>query len=397
MEVNTADGDVVTYEYDDENIRVSSTVNGTKTTYLLDSNRPYAQVLEEYEDESLKVRYVQGLDLISVERDGEVSVYLVDGLGSTRTLTDLDGEVVATYTYDAFGELLGSTGEVENDYLFAGEQFDGELGQYYLRQRFYDAGVGRFTRRDSWEGRIGEPVTLHKYLYGNGNPVNFVDPSGLSALSAFSSTSLNISQQMVAILAGIGAVGTVGTVGIVVTADSPSQTQFPFPGAGSIPDDINTQETFPNNNGILDRILDFGRRMGGFGEGVEPDIDTVETFPRDIGDFVAYVFYSGDVRLPDDSSQLNHIFRESPGHLPDTPANRESLISLSNDRNNYLGRDKYGVEWYGKLLDDGRQLWSSVRNGVIRNGGVNSSPRSFNPDNGLSGARYVPRNQENRP
>jgi len=179
VEVNTADGDTVVYEYDDENIRVSSTVNGTKTTYLVDSNRPYAQVLEEYEDENLKVRYVHGLDLISVERDGEVSVYLVDGLESTRVLTDLDGEVVATYTYDAFGALLDSTGEVENDYLFAGEPFDGELEQYYLRQRFYDAETGRFTRRDSYEGRIGEPITLHKYLYGNANPVNFVDPSGL--------------------------------------------------------------------------------------------------------------------------------------------------------------------------------------------------------------------------
>jgi RHS repeat-associated protein len=184
----TADGDVVTYEYDDENIRVSSTVNGVKTTYLVDSNRPYAQVLEEYEDENLKVRYVHGLDLISVEQDGEVSVYLVDGLGSTRVLTDLDGEVVATYTYDAFGELLDSTGEVENDYLFAGEQFDGELEQYYLRQRFYDAGVGRFTRRDTYEGRIGEPITLHKYLYGNANPVNFIDPSGLTSINELTST-----------------------------------------------------------------------------------------------------------------------------------------------------------------------------------------------------------------
>jgi RHS repeat-associated protein len=149
----------------------------------VDSNRPYAQVLEEYEDENLKVRYVHGLDLISVERDGEVSVYLVDGLGSTRVLTDLDGEVVATYTYDAFGELLGSTGEVENDYLFAGEQFDGELEQYYLRQRFYDAGVGRFTRRDTWEGGLNDPLSLHKYQYAHLNPVNNIDPTGLFTIN----------------------------------------------------------------------------------------------------------------------------------------------------------------------------------------------------------------------
>ena len=62
----------------------------------------------------------------------------MNGLGSTRTLTDIDGNVVATYDYEAFGDLIGSTGAVENNYLFAGEQFDGELEQYYLRDRYYD-------------------------------------------------------------------------------------------------------------------------------------------------------------------------------------------------------------------------------------------------------------------
>jgi RHS repeat-associated protein len=182
---------------------------------------------------------------------------------------------------------LDSTGEVENDYLFAGEQFDGELEQYYLRQRFYDAGVGRFTRRDTYEGRIGEPITLHKYLYGNANPVNFTDPSGLSALSEFSSTSLSISQQMVAILAGVG---TAGTAGIIVTNDRPSPTPFPLPAGGSIPDGPGA---FPNNDGILDRILDFGRRMGGFGEGVEPNLDNrLPGFGEsvNINDLVRYIF-----------------------------------------------------------------------------------------------------------
>ncbi|MEC4896300.1 MAG: hypothetical protein SAL07_08290 [Oscillatoria sp. PMC 1051.18] len=43
--------------------------------------------------------------------------------------------------------------------------------------------LGRFRRRDSYEGRLGEPITLHKYLYGNGNPANFVDPSGLFSIA----------------------------------------------------------------------------------------------------------------------------------------------------------------------------------------------------------------------
>jgi hypothetical protein len=45
---------------------------------------------------------------------------------------------------------------------------------------------------DTWSGRMGEPVTLNKYLYGHSSPVNGSDPSGnawvsLSEQSASSS------------------------------------------------------------------------------------------------------------------------------------------------------------------------------------------------------------------
>ncbi|MGD2183420.1 RHS repeat-associated core domain-containing protein [Lusitaniella coriacea] len=173
------DAGTVTYAYDDDNIRVSeTTASGTKS-YVLDKNRPYAQVLAEYEGGTEVASYTYGLDLIEQERDGNESYYQVDGLGSTRGLTDENGNVTDTYTYDAYGNVVGSSGGTENSYLFAGEQFDGTLGQYYLRQRYYDPRSGRFTRRDTYEGSINNPVSLHKYIYANSNPVSYIDPSGL--------------------------------------------------------------------------------------------------------------------------------------------------------------------------------------------------------------------------
>ena len=130
--------------------------------------------------------YLYGLDLISQIRGEEQDFYHVDGLGSIRALSDETGNVTDTYDYEAFGELVDSSGESENSYLFAGEQFDGGLGQYYLRQRYYDAGFGRFTRRDTYEGDIYNPVSLHKYLYANADPVNGIDPSGLVTLAEIS-------------------------------------------------------------------------------------------------------------------------------------------------------------------------------------------------------------------
>ncbi len=167
------------YAYDADGIRVRSVTDGVVTNYLVDKNRPYAQVLEERDDAgSLTVSYVYGDDLISQRRGGSVSYYHYDGLGSTRVLTDDAGGVTDTYTYEAFGDLIDHIGETENNYLFTGEQYDPNAGFYYLRARCYNAGNGRFISQDSWQGSISNPDTLHKYVYGKNNPVLFIDPSG---------------------------------------------------------------------------------------------------------------------------------------------------------------------------------------------------------------------------
>ncbi len=171
------------YSYNGDGIRVMSRSNGQETRYLVDGNRDYAQVLEEYNNSGVQVSYVYGHNLISQHRSGVNSYYLTDGLGSTRALTNQVGEVTDTYDYDAYGNLLGSTGTTVNNYLYTGEQFDSNLGQYYLRARYYDSNLGRFTGRDSFEGFMDEPLSLAKYPYVHGNPVNATDPSGLFTLT----------------------------------------------------------------------------------------------------------------------------------------------------------------------------------------------------------------------
>jgi len=44
-----------------------------------------------------------------------------------------------------------------------------------------DPSTGRFISQDKYLGTIEEPITLHKYLYANSNPVNYIDPSGYSS------------------------------------------------------------------------------------------------------------------------------------------------------------------------------------------------------------------------
>ena len=63
-----------------------------------------------------------------------------------------------------------------------GEQWDQDLGLYYNRARYLNTDSGRFWSQDKLEGRKGDPISLHKYLYGNANPLSFEDPSGNSGL-----------------------------------------------------------------------------------------------------------------------------------------------------------------------------------------------------------------------
>jgi len=100
------------------------------------------------------------------------------GGGSVRQLTNLAGAVTDTYNYDAFGNLLNSTGATPNNYRYRGEQYDSDLGLYYPRARYYNPATGRFMSRDPEDGYANDPASLHKYLYANGDPVNLADPTG---------------------------------------------------------------------------------------------------------------------------------------------------------------------------------------------------------------------------
>jgi RHS repeat-associated protein len=170
------------YVYNDQGIRVASKVNGVETRYLLDEGIT-ANVWEEYAPNgTVQASYVYGRDLITQTQAGQTSYYWVDGLGSTRLLTDVQGQVLNAYGYEAFGQTVSQSGTISNKYQYAGEQFDVILGDYYLRQRFYNASSGRFGRMDTWEGKINRPITLSKYIYADANPVSYTDPSGYTTL-----------------------------------------------------------------------------------------------------------------------------------------------------------------------------------------------------------------------
>ncbi|WP_227430564.1 RHS repeat-associated core domain-containing protein [Psychrobacter sp. I-STPA6b] len=181
----------VSFGYDIDGIRNAKSKNGVTIDCVTDKNRSYAQVILEEQNNTPVASYSYGDDLISQNVNGNTSYFGYDGLGSTKFLTNQAGQITDSYQYDVYGEITTKTGNTDNIYLYTGEQYDRSLNQYYLRARYYNQGVGRFTQMDTWQGKASNPTTLNKYLYADANPVMNIDPSGHMSLGSVMS-GLNI-------------------------------------------------------------------------------------------------------------------------------------------------------------------------------------------------------------
>jgi RHS repeat-associated protein len=206
----------IVYNGDGHKVR-ETLIQGGQTRivyYLVDELNPtgHAQVLEEWVSvnaapKQLNRVYNFGHTLLSQVFPAGVlpnlqrsRYYLHDGHGSVAFLADETALLIDAYRYDAFGQLLEAqvrnptTGVMEavtganaqyqtpNTYRYVGEQFDDALGLYYLRARLMNPLTGRMWSADTFEGAAGEPMSLHRYLYANADPVNRVDPSGHESL-----------------------------------------------------------------------------------------------------------------------------------------------------------------------------------------------------------------------
>ena len=199
----------MSFEYNDEGIRTSKTVNGVETTY-----------------------YVNGGQIIAEKTGTRTIVYIYDALGAPigmmyRTTTyaedvwdvfwyekNLQGDIVAVYNssgiklvtydyYDAWGNYTVSysnngatTGAQYNPFRYRGYYYDTDLGMYYLQSRYYDAKICRFISPDHESIITATPMALtdkNLYAYCDNNPVIHVDTSGYAWETIWDAISLGFS------------------------------------------------------------------------------------------------------------------------------------------------------------------------------------------------------------
>ncbi len=177
--VITGEG-ATTYQYNGDGDRVAQTVNGVQTTYVIDTATPLTMVLAETTGTDT-IRYLHGLDLVAQSDGVSTEYFAYDGLGSVRRVLDSAGTPLLTQTFDPYGNPYASTGINESNWGYTGEYQDSN-GLVFLRARYYDPKQGRFFQRDSWRGEPDHPLTLNPYMYGLGNPLLYVDPTGHFAI-----------------------------------------------------------------------------------------------------------------------------------------------------------------------------------------------------------------------
>ena len=171
--VETTTGQVQINRYDAEGLRYEMEENKKLVQFIFNENR---EVVVEQSDSDIK-RLIRSYDLWASESEPEKTWYhyASDEQGSTIFITDED-KICNKYDYDAWGNLTTFEEIIPNRYLYTGQQFDQITQQYYLRARYYNPVIARFTQEDIYRGD-----GLNLYTYCDNNPVIYYDPSGYAA------------------------------------------------------------------------------------------------------------------------------------------------------------------------------------------------------------------------
>jgi RHS repeat-associated protein len=176
---NSAGQVIATYTYDESGKRISSTTPAGTIKYFYDGN----QVLYETDGNNNKLReytYTSSGLPATITIGGNTYYYLTNHHGDVVAITNASGGVVATYSYDAWGNILSQSGSLAsvNPYRYAGYRYDENSKLYYLMARYYNSDIGGFLSKDPVTGDLHDPSSLNGYNYAYNNPVMIFDPTG---------------------------------------------------------------------------------------------------------------------------------------------------------------------------------------------------------------------------
>lgn len=171
-----------TNTYDAKSRRLTRTVGATTRSYVWNDALSLSSISIEKQaaaDSRYYIHTPDGQLLYSMDAVTSArNFYHYDEMGNTSFVTNDAGVVIGSYTYSPFGQVISSTGVLDNPFTWQGQYgiMDEGNGLYYVRARYYDSRSGRFINRDPVKSTT--PKRLNPYQYALNNPMRFADATG---------------------------------------------------------------------------------------------------------------------------------------------------------------------------------------------------------------------------
>ena len=212
---------IIENTYDGAGDNISRAENGVPVYYVYDGN---TVILELDGNGAEKARNVYSRNLIARESDGEKAIYRYNGHGDVIALNAPNGDMIAEYAYDEFGQVIEEQAApqatpmadidfsvegseeydfpedaiFDNPYRYAGYEYLDEVELYDLNARYYDPSIARFLTEDPYYNLGNRVMGVYEinvpnvysimqanalYAYCGNSPVMFDDRAGLDLVS----------------------------------------------------------------------------------------------------------------------------------------------------------------------------------------------------------------------
>ena len=185
------------YAYDMNGIRTSKIADGKKHEYVTQNGKLVRETVTDVSTGAfyytLDFTYDESGHPLTMRRYNDAD--LTHNYITLHYICNLQGDVVklvygtsntvyASYTYDAWGNVLSAVENGSYDYAainplrYRGYYYDSETGWYYLQSRYYDPALGRFINADGYASTGQGFLGYNMFAYCENNPIIFCDKSG---------------------------------------------------------------------------------------------------------------------------------------------------------------------------------------------------------------------------
>ena len=173
----------LTFKYDSDGLRLIKDVNGVEHKYIWQGGK---LISEQYSNKTLEFFYDEAGNpfALSYNNNGTIGVYyyVTNLQGDVVKLVKANGEVKATYEYDAWGNILNADSLTNlgniNPLRYRGYYYDAESGFYYLKSRYYDPKICRFINADGLASTGQGFLGCNMFAYCGNCPSRYSDHSG---------------------------------------------------------------------------------------------------------------------------------------------------------------------------------------------------------------------------